>query len=176
MYCPHCGTPGDHSPCLVCGSAFAAPDPHSGVTTVLAGWWRRVGATIVDNFVLVVPSLLVYVGVADTAGVLTGAVAIMAIQGLYMVMLLSSPAGQTIGNRLAGTRVRDALSGATLTRSQAFRRWAPMAIYGALELTGNPTISALAALVALADYLYPLISPRKQTLHDRLAGTLVVRV
>jgi uncharacterized RDD family membrane protein YckC len=29
--------------------------------------------------------------------------------------------------------------------------------------------------IAIIDCLFPLLNPRKQTLHDRLAGTIVVR-
>jgi uncharacterized RDD family membrane protein YckC len=175
MYCSKCGTPLTGSHCGVCGTPGSTPASGDSITaTRLSGWWRRVGATVVDNFMLVIPSLLVFIGVGDVAGNLAGALASIAVQGLYMVMLLSSPNGQTIGNRLVGTRVRDALTGQALTTGQAFRRWAPIAVYGLFEFSGNSAITILVAAVASVDYLHPLFNERRQTLHDRLAGTIVV--
>lgn len=177
MYCPHCGTPVDQSPCRICGATFDASDrsPDRQSSTVLAGWWRRVGATVTDNLVLVVPSLFLCAGLNDVAGSVIGATGALAMQGLYLVVLITAPRGRTIGNRLARTQVRDALTGQLPSLHQAVRRWIPLALYGALELTGSPVLSVVVVFLASADYLFPLFDPRKQTLHDKFAGTLVVR-
>lgn len=177
MYCPNCGTQLSGPHCGVCGAP--APSTLANDATsqgVLAGWWRRVAATVVDNLILFIPSLVVYVVVGDVTDALVGALAVIAVQGTYMVILLASPSGQTIGNRVAGSRVRDALTGHTLTKRQAYQRWIPLALYSVFELTGSTPIIMLVGIVAAADYLSPLFSSRKQTLHDKLASTIVTRV
>lgn len=176
--CPRCGAQVDGLPCPVCGAlgpsgADGAPD--------YAGWWRRVGATVCDNLILFVPQSAAYLVGDAVANVAVGATLALAIQGLYVVGLISRPRGQTLGNRIVGTRVRDATTLQPVRTSQAAVRWLIMALYLAPEftVTGDSGASrALAtALVAaiLVDNLYPLLSPRRQTWHDRLANTVVLR-
>lgn len=175
MYCSNCGSETTGTRCTVCGhdqGAFTVSDNSSGV--VLAGWWRRVGATFVDDLILLIPTVIGANMVGVFAGNLGAVIAGVAIQGLYMVTLLSSNAGQTIGNRVAASRVRDALTGTAITRHQAIRRWGFVAAYGALSILGGPLTYAV-AIIGLADVLYPLFNDRKQTLHDKFAGTIVVR-
>jgi uncharacterized RDD family membrane protein YckC len=142
---------------------------------VLAGWWRRVGATLADDLVLIIPTVLA----ADLGGAVAGNIgavtAGVAVQGIYMVWLLSSQRGQTVGNRVAASRVRDALTGHTVSRQQAIRRWAFVAAYGVLGLMGGP-LTITVGFIGLVDVLYPLFNPRKQTLHDKFAGTIVVKI
>ena len=159
-FCPVCGTP-------------VAEAPTSAVA--LSGWWRRVGATVVDNLLLFIPSSIAFLLVTDFAGRYVGALAALAIQGTYMVRFLASAKGQTIGNRVVDTAVRDALTGVAITTSQALRRWGFIALYGVLDITLPTTYTAIPTVIALIDCLFPLFDARKQTLHDKFAGTLVVR-
>jgi uncharacterized RDD family membrane protein YckC len=176
MYCSNCGTQVNGPLCGVCGaSASSTLLDDTRASSDLAGWWRRVWATVVDNLILFIPTLVIYAVVGDVAGSAVGAVASIAVQGVYMVKLLASPRGQTIGNRIASSRVRDALTGQALTSSQSMRRWIPLAVYSIFELSGSPIVILLVGVVAAADYLYPLFNPRKQTLHDKLAGTIVLK-
>ena len=191
MRCTTCGAELHGTYCSTCGT-FSGQS-NGGQTdlasrTELSGWWRRVGATIVDSLLLVIPTTIVAVVVAQFAGTTIGELAGVAAQGVYMVELLASPRGQTIGNRMVGTRVRDEVTGAALSRSQALKRWGFIAVYSLLEVfsqSGTTSTHALGAagglalvmsLVGLADCLFPLFNTRKQTLHDRFARTLVERV
>lgn len=47
-------------------------------------------------------------------------------------------------------------------------------IYGLAALTLVPLVGILATIAGLVDYLWPLRDPRRQALHDKLAGTVVV--
>ncbi len=143
---------------------------------VLSGWWQRVGATVVDNVLLFLPLYVAFVLVADVAGNLAGAVVSFAIQGAYMVAFLTSESGQTIGNRVVATQVRDALTGAAITRSQALRRWGVISAYSVLNVVLPPSLAEIPAMLMLVDCLLPLFDTRKQTFHDKIAGTLVVRI
>ena len=165
------------SQCGVCGapaSTLGAPDATTGLK--LGGWWRRVGATITDDVILVIPTVLVADLFAAMDGTVLGIIAGVAVQGIYMVLLLASPRGQTIGNRIAASRVRDAVTGQAISRQQAVRRWGFVAAYGVVGTfsVGVTVPTLLVTVVGLADILYPLFNSRKQTLHDRFANTIVV--
>ncbi len=163
--------------CSVCGrslppNARGSIDATTGL--MLGGWWRRVGATLADSLILVIPTLLVVSLFSQSNGAFLGALSGLVLQGLYMVRLLSGVRGQTVGNRVAATRVRDAANGHAITVTQALKRWGFIGVYSAIELTGTSTALYVVSLVALIDNLFPLFDPRNQTLHDKFAGTIVV--
>jgi uncharacterized RDD family membrane protein YckC len=144
------------------------------VTPVLAGWWSRVTATLIDSVILIAPTLLLVL----LLGNLFGEIAALVAQAAYLIVLQTTPDGQTLGNRIAQTRVRDALTGHTISRRQAVIRWVLIGTYGVLGTLPNSGSGGFAITVgflALFDCLFPLWSPRKQTLHDRMAGTIVLR-
>ena len=160
--------------CRVCGNHALSPANLDVVTPILAGWWSRVGATLIDAVIFVVPTFVLVL----TLGSVLGGLASIVAQAIYTVTLQTRADGQTIGNRVARTRVRDALSGHVISRSQALVRWAIIASYNLLASVSSPKSGALVlwmCLFALADCLYPLFNERKQTLHDRIARTIVVR-
>jgi RDD family len=72
MYCASCGTqrPDDHSArfCPSCGTAYD-PEQVSGVA--YAGWWSRVGASLLDSLVLTaasIPIIVLLIQVATNGG------------------------------------------------------------------------------------------------------------
>ena len=124
---------------------------------------------------MLLPSYAVFALFGALAGVVVGVLAGIAAQGVYQVRLISQQRGQTIGNRIALTRVRDEITGGPVTRNIALKRWAFVGVYQAVAtlLTGNFALYVLVG-ITLIDSLYPLVNPRKQALHDRFAGTIVV--
>lgn len=177
MYCSNCGSDMVEHSCPVCGRTLPANahgkiDVQTGL--MLAGWWRRVGATVSDNMILLIPGLLVVSIFAELDGPIAGALAGLALESIYMIKLLSGARGQTVGNRVAATRVRDARTGHAITVTQACKRWGFIAAYSAIDLASSPAAFYLVVLIVLVDFLYPLIDPRNQTLHDKFAGTIVV--
>jgi uncharacterized RDD family membrane protein YckC len=176
MNCSQCGSEMTGPRCAVCGQLVEInPAVDSDSPVELAGWWRRVGATFSDDLILIIPTILVADLVRAIAGSFVAVIAGLAVEGFYMIYLLSSPSGQTIGNRVAATRVRDALTGHSISRQQAVKRWGFIALYGILLPVGG-AIMYVVFVVALVDVLFPLFNPRKQTLHDLYAGTIVVRI
>ena len=171
MYCVKCGSELNSNVCAVCGSAVAvATVGHDAVTGLaLASWAQRAGATAIDSLVLIIPGIALYLLVyskSSLAYTLLG----MAMQGTYLVWFLSRPDGQTIGNRAAHTRVVNATTGQPLEVPKAFARWFVMAVL-------NVSLYLVVGIVLLPlDYLFPLWDKRRQTLHDKVAGTIVVRV
>lgn len=163
--------------CSTCGRTLPA-NAHGQIDTVtglmLAGWWRRVGATFSDNLILLLPSVLVYSLFAQLDGYVVGALVALFATGVYTVRFLSGVRGQTLGNRVAASRVRDAQTGQQLTFMQAFKRWGFIAIYTLVLFGPEPVAQVVFYVLFLADGLYPLYDARNQTLHDKFAGTIVV--
>lgn len=175
MYCPHCGTQTRTAACSVCGyvpavSVAGLLDPLTGLT--FAGFWRRAGSRLADVVLLIIP-LIIVVALFARFGDDVALAASIALEGLYVIWFLTRPAGQTIGCALASVRVRDATSGGAISVRQVSRRWGLITAYGALELLGHPFAYAVIA-ISLVDNLYQLIDPRRQTLHDKFAHTIVV--
>lgn len=129
---------------------------------MLAGWWRRVGATVIDGIIIGIPVGFV-LGLANASqGAIEGGSAVVFF--VYMVLMIGRPKGQTIGNMGVRTRVVDANNPAVSITA------------------GRAAIRALVALVLqitvigwILDILWPLWDGRNQTLHDKAAGSLVVR-
>jgi len=56
---------------------------------VLAGWWLRVGATVIDNLILFVPTEIVIRLVGNALNYVVADVAAVLIEGIYMYALLT---------------------------------------------------------------------------------------
>jgi len=175
MFCSHCGTRIAQPVCPVCGTNQAGtPASTDRTTSRYASWGMRVIATVVDNLILLAPLYLV--GTFQFGG-LVGALAVgLALQGWYLVFQQVKRNGQTIGNRAARSRVLSASTGLAPTTRQAVRRWAFVVLYNSLAAFGGTTGLLLVVVIAACDYCCPFVDPQQRTLHDRFAGTVVVRL
>jgi uncharacterized RDD family membrane protein YckC len=193
-FCAYCGTPvaGGGEPHGSAGSLppgipgvqTAAPDdvPAARTAGVPAGFWRRFWGHLLDHFLLGVvmtPVILLImmplmatssIGWADSdlpeevAGALAGAVLTVVfmtvtVNWLYFAILHSSSRQATIGQWALGIRITD-LDARRISFARASGR------YFASMLTG---------LTFGIGYLIMLLTARRQTLHDLIAGTVVVR-
>ncbi|MFA5890901.1 MAG: RDD family protein [Actinomycetota bacterium] len=169
--CPKCGQPGG-------GSQTVSTD------TSLASWGQRVGAALIDGLVVGVPSWILMaifgIGAAASGQVevdpITGEVVggggalflmmavVFAVGVLYRVLLEGGRRGQTVGKMALRIQVRDATAGGSIGYGRAFLRWV---VAGALWIVTVPGI---------IDVLFPLWDKRRQTLHDKAARSIVVRV
>jgi uncharacterized RDD family membrane protein YckC len=174
MYCPNCGSEMNGTTCPICGSnptSLVSGGALSATSSELAGWWRRVGATVVDNLALFAVFLLLALILRSTLAFILFELVTIG----YFIRLFSLERGQTLGNRAAGTQVRNAATGGALSVQQAAYRWAgqflPSLVVG---LSGVRVLAVLALIYGLVDYLFPLWDSRNQTIHDKLANTVVV--
>jgi uncharacterized RDD family membrane protein YckC len=164
-----------------------------------AGFWRRFGGYLIDSLIFAVPVLiLVFVIfgstispwitavnnaaqnnqptpqlVLPTNGLVTFAV-LDAVAALLYFGVLVSGWGSTVGQRAVGVRVvcqEDTASALPLGRAvlRAIVWWGAALLS---LVTGLGTIAELAVLLAL---LWVGWDPRKQGLHDKLGGALVLR-
>lgn len=151
-----------------------------------AGWWRRVGAALVDAVVISIPATLVSIAVfggiaglgdeeagffAAIFGILTflGLLALVAI--VYAPLLMRRPGernGQTWGKQLFGIRV---------VRTNGL----PMDFtWSALRepLVKGLGLGFLSTIIPLLPYvldaLWPLWDEQHRAIHDMVVGTLVV--
>jgi uncharacterized RDD family membrane protein YckC len=150
------------------GSAWGGPPP-AGRAGRYAGWWYRVGATVIDNIIVGVVEGILFASL----GVAAGVILTLAFSFAYVSLLIARN-GQTVGMMALGTRAGDAGTGATLPYPRSALRWVIDGLPAVLVLI-SPVFVLLGFLVLL-DYLWPLWDNRKQTLHDKLADSLVVHV
>ena len=136
-------------------------EPVVAAGTELSGWWRRVGATLIDSLILLVP--LIVVGAATGSNGLMLAVVI--VFGILYAPLLMARAGanngQTLGKQVAGIRVVHE-SGQPMDFGKGIIR----------DFVGK-TVLGFVPLYGLVDVLFPLGDSRNQAIHDKIGSTTV---
>jgi uncharacterized RDD family membrane protein YckC len=127
-----------------------------GPVSNYSGFWRRAGALLLDEIIIgVVGSLLVALS-GDN-----GAIGLFnLVLGIAYFSIFEGTRGQTIGGMAASVRVVDADTGAIIGIPRAIVR---------------NIARILSGLVFGLGYLWMLWDPRKQTWHDKIASTVVVR-
>ncbi len=113
-----------------------------------------------------------------TTGLLLVSLIAVGISYLYFVGFWTGPGRATLGMRLLRMQVTDQHLGATLSVTQATRRWLAMGVW--LSLAGVvEVLSSLAGLFQLGLqvilFITVLTNLRRQGLHDRFAGSIVIR-
>jgi uncharacterized RDD family membrane protein YckC len=153
----------------------------------LARWWQRVGSMVLDALIVGIPLFIVNAvvnaafGTVRTVRLFNGTyatqrtiqgpahvvmvLATVAVVGLYFSILNGTRTGQTIGNRAPDIAVRDAATGEVIGFTRALLRWfVRFVLYLALLLPG------------LLNDLFPLWDSRNQTIADKAARSVVVRL
>lgn len=141
-----------------------------------AGFWRRCLALLIDLVIVLLGCLvigffiviLLAIALVSTGGSAPGTdptvslvafVILFVLTWLYFAGLESSPWQATVGKRAARLLVTDGMG-----RRLSFAR-----------ATGRFYAKAISALPLLIGFLVAAFTPRKQALHDLIAGTLVVK-
>jgi uncharacterized RDD family membrane protein YckC len=120
-----------------------------------AGFWERFAAMLIDGFILVIPNYILQYVAGDTAG----SVISLVMYWLYFALMESSDMQATPGKKALGLRVTD-VDGSPVSFGQA---------------TGRFFGRYLSMLIIFIGYLMMIWDDRKQTLHDKMASTLVVK-
>lgn len=132
-----------------------------------AGFWRRAGASLIDGFILLIVGLVVgmVVGVAYffVAGTAEGSEMVGRIVGallgwIYFAGFESSDYQATIGKSALDIKVTD-LKGRPIGFGTA---------------TGRHFGKIISSLILLIGYFMAGFTEKKQALHDKMAGCLVV--
>jgi uncharacterized RDD family membrane protein YckC len=114
---------------------------------VIAGWWRRLVGYLVDILVTTALGLALH-----GFGLLVAAA--------YWIFFVGYPGNATLGMRALGMHVVPADGREQVTYMDALIRWLMMLVSGAVFGLG---------------YLWAAWDPKRQTWHDKVAHTLVVR-
>lgn len=176
------------------GPLASGPDP------ALAEWWQRFLARLIDGFAVMLLSLPAWIpafvamvhrferiaqqypgGVAQPGAQAAFNRAIFAFYGTFFLLAAAQAIisfgydwlqhwlwGRTLGKRALGTRVVTAHDRARISGGAAAGRAAIYALPPAVPFVGG--------LFALLNELWLLWDPRRQCLHDKAAGTVVVKV
>ncbi|GAA4132592.1 RDD family protein [Actinomadura keratinilytica] len=153
------------------------PSGTAGPPAELASRWARLGAAVVDSLLLSVvmlPVLLPLVDWRQMTGPSPNAPAVdrgqLAVNLAYLGLaflyywLMHLRFGQTLGKMLLRTRVVRADTGGAISAGQAAGRSAFYSVLG-----------GLCGCVGIVDVAWILWDERRQALHDKVAGTVVVK-
>ena len=137
-----------------------APSP---APVLLAAWWKRLVALVIDNVLLYAVTTLVALQATSSSTVNDlRLLAELALTFLYFGYL-NGVHGQTVGKRLLGIRVVDADTGMAIGLKRGLAR------YGVVAL-----LSMALFVPELIDGLWPLRDPRRQAWHDKVVRSLVL--
>jgi uncharacterized RDD family membrane protein YckC len=172
-WAPPAAPPGDETV-----ASWAPPVSPAAPEGVPSGWWRRVGAAVIDGLVIGVGGAVVgaiIASAADASGdasTAIGAAIGLVLGTIYYGALMSRSGannGQTLGKQATGIRVVR-LEGGEVTFGYAFVR----------EILVKTIVFGYLAFVTLyiatiVNYLWPLWDPRNQALHDKIVKSQVRR-
>lgn len=179
-YCPHCGANVSEQAPAPPAAAQMQPGTGEAVPEIgaYAGFGRRLAARLIDYLILGTASMILQglLGVAGLGGSLDAPqrpedwIAIFGIIGmstgvnvvcawLYEALLMSSQWQATLGKRALGIVVTDE-NGERISFARA---------------TGRHFATWISGLLLFIGYLMQPFTPKKQALHDMIAGTLAVR-
>lgn len=170
FYCRSCGHPVAHDPAAAATAHATAADVERQL--LYAGFWRRLGALLIDSVILVVFDFtLIGILAASSASTSVQEAVLLSrrlagndlllygIGWLYYSIFESSSRQATPGKLVFGIAVTDT-EGNRISFGRA---------------TGRYLAKNLSAISLLIGYLMAGFTKRKQALHDLIAGTLVIR-
>jgi uncharacterized RDD family membrane protein YckC len=139
--------------------ASGGSDAPATVPEPRAGFGRRLLATLVDAVVFMVAAVpvILLLGPEDP-GSLGQAILQVAVIAYYVV--LEGTSGQTVGKRALGIRLVDARRGGSIGLGRAFVRY---------------LARILSSLPFFLGYFWMLWDRNKQTWHDKLSSSVVIR-
>ncbi len=141
---------------------------------VLANYGQRLGGWLLDWLILLVASLMVSALThslhtyhsSTSAGFfigMPGALLAPILVVVYGTLMCGSRRGQTLGMMVAGTRAVKASTGEPIGYPAALGR-----------AVSEWLFFVLLFLPWVIDVLFPTWDPRRQTLHDKVSGTVVI--
>ncbi len=151
---PSAAGPPGHDP-----RPWAQPSAPDRDPFVAAGWWKRVGASLLDGVIVgfTVAFVLGLAGADVEQAQLVTALIFLA----YAVLMLTYHDGMTLGKQALRIRVVT-LAGEPVGLGRAFGRELVKAVF------------AITGILYVIDVLWPLGQSQKRALHDLIAGTRVV--
>jgi uncharacterized RDD family membrane protein YckC len=122
---------------------------------VYGSFLERFAAALLDGFILIIPTYILQYMMDNISSYMVS----ILINWLYSAFLESSENQATLGKRALGLKVTD-MNGQRISFANASGRF-----FG----------KYVSAIILCIGYLMMLCDDKKQTLHDKMAGTLVVK-
>lgn len=179
---PPPGAGGDYGPPPTPAFGPGAP---AGGTLVLAGWWRRAGAALIDGLIISIIAFIIMaplgVGLfasdggsdegffALIAGFIVGMLVVMVVVFAYAPVMMGRTNGKTVGRMVTGIRVVRAGGEPITIGFAALREVAVKTL-----LIGTVAGSFTFGLASLLDVLWPLWDDENRALHDFVVNTRTV--
>ena len=165
---------------------MSAPSAALSGTHVLASWWSRVGAALIDAVIVGLGSAVLLVAltapfgigffggdeigvVSIIVGLLFATLCVTIVAFLYAPAMMARTNGQTVGRMALGIRVVRA-KGQPMTFG-----WAMLREVAVKALLFGVASSLTFGLASLLDVLWPLWDEENRALHDFIVDTRVVR-
>ncbi|MGZ4765861.1 MAG: RDD family protein [Ilumatobacteraceae bacterium] len=153
------------------GDEVAQPAVPTGLTLAPIG--RRIAGLFLDQVIVALPAVIVIVAIGFTPSdtvtsrsLLMFNIALTSASFVYQTLMIGL-VGRTVGKIALGTRVVRVIDGARPTWSQAAMRALVPLAFGSIPKIG--------VFLGVTVYSIALWNPLRQGLHDKAAGTLVVR-
>jgi uncharacterized RDD family membrane protein YckC len=138
---------------------YGGYDPNAGQPQ-LSGWWRRVGASIIDGLIAGIPArILLFAGSGN--GAIVGISYLLELVIILFLMYQKGSTGQSVGYRVTGIRLARLSDGQNTGGGLAIGRY---------------LLHTLDALACMIGFLWPLWDEKNQTFADKIVSTVVVRV
>jgi uncharacterized RDD family membrane protein YckC len=156
MYCQSCGTV-FHAKAAPAGAYTAAasvPEPPAASVGEYAGFWERFFAAVIDWFVLVCGSVIIWIASFGTVPI-----AFIPMGWLYEALMTSSEWQATLGKRAMNIIVIGVDGGRI----------------SFLRATGRHFAKYISGFILFIGYIMAAFTERKQALHDMMAETFVVK-
>jgi uncharacterized RDD family membrane protein YckC len=168
------------------GPPVAATHGALSGTHVLASWWSRVGAALIDSVIIGVGSLVLLIAltapfsigffggddvgfVSIVVGLLFATLCVTIVAFIYAPAMMARTNGQTLGRMVVGIRVVRA-KGQPMSFGFAMLR--EVAVKALLFGIASSLTFGLATLL---DVLWPLWDEENRALHDFIVDTRVIR-
>ena len=165
---------------------MSAPSAALSGTHVLASWWSRVGAALIDAVIVGLGSAVLLVAltapfgigffageefgiVSLIVGLLFATLCVTIVAFLYAPAMMARTNGQTVGRMALGIRVVRA-KGQPMTFG-----WAMLREVAVKALLFGVASSLTFGLASLLDVLWPLWDEENRALHDFIVDTRVIR-
>jgi uncharacterized RDD family membrane protein YckC len=174
-YCSNCGNEisAEAAMCPKCGHPGPGARPSIDLTSIggpvaaapYATWGARAGAYLIDGVIIaVIFGLLLAVGVVSRNVAPFVLIGLFGLASIVYKPLMEGSRGQTLGKMALGIKVVRADDAGPIGYGEAFLRWIIAVVIGFVPLG------------SLVDLLWPLWDKYNQTLHDKVAKTIVVTV
>lgn len=131
------------------------PPGPTGPSGPRADFGARLIGALIDGAILFVVNFVLRV----VTGATIGGILDFVVDAAYVIYLIQTPSGQTVGMRAMNIRTVDAVTGGRVDAGKAVVRY---------------IVGIVSGFACLVGYLWMLWDPEKQTWHDKASGTYVV--